>query len=235
MPAGTRVYAIGDIHGRLDLLDAMLAMIEADSAARGAVETTRLVLLGDFVDRGPDSAGVVERCRWLVENSPDVSYIIGNHEEILLGVIKGSKQMAGLFDRVGGRATLLSYGVDDAVYEQATLDDVIQMAREHVSEDHRDFLRSGADQLLIGDYLFVHAGIRPGVPLDEQLASDLRWIREPFLSSTRDHGVTVVHGHTITEEVDLQPNRIGIDTGAYATGKLTAIGLEGEERWLLQT
>lgn len=235
IPAGMRVYAVGDIHGRLDLFDTLLRMIEEDSASRQPVESTRLILLGDLIDRGPESAGVVERCRQLVEGSPDASYIIGNHEEILLLAAEGKKQMAALFDRVGGRETLLSYGVAPEVYEQASLDDVIAMIQEHVPPAHLAFLAGGSDQIVLGDYLFVHAGIRPGVPLDQQVTSDLRWIRETFLASTRDHGVVVVHGHTIAEEIVEQPNRIGIDTGAFATGKLTAVGLEGEERWFLQT
>lgn len=234
VPAGERVYAVGDVHGRLDLLDRIVAMIDADDAARGRADT-RIVLLGDLIDRGPDASGVVERTRALVAGRPNLAVLMGNHEEILLGAARGDRSSLGLFNRVGGRETMLSYGVDGAAYDQAGLDELAVLIANAVPPEHLAFLASLGERVASGDYLFVHAGIRPRVALDAQAAHDLRWIREPFLSATQWHGAMIVHGHTITDAPDLRDNRIGIDTGAYATGRLTALGLEGAARWFLQT
>lgn len=234
VPQGQRVYAIGDIHGRLDLLDQLLAKIEADDAARRPSETI-LIFLGDLVDRGPDSSGVVERVMALKAEKPNVRIIAGNHEEIIIRTWAGDKRSAGLLNRVGGRETLLSYGVDEAAYELADLAEVARLTGEFVPQAHIDFFSGAEDWIEVGDYLFVHAGVRPGYAIEEQETSDLRWIRREFTEHRGDFGHVVIHGHSITEAVDEQPNRIGIDTGAFATGKLTAIGLEGSDRWFLQT
>jgi serine/threonine protein phosphatase 1 len=233
LPAGQRVYAIGDIHGRRDCFDALIGMIDADDAARGRADTT-LVFLGDLVDRGADSRGVIERAMHMAV-SPKCILLMGNHEEILIRAWEGDRKAAGLFHRVGGRETLLSYGVTEAEYDACDLGDLAELVGARVPVEHIAFLRNFIDQWQCGDYLFVHAGIRPGVDLDDQRASDLRWIRREFLDDPRDHGVMVVHGHSITENVDEQPNRIGIDTGAFASGKLTALGIEGAEKWVLST
>jgi serine/threonine protein phosphatase 1 len=233
LPVGQRVYAIGDIHGRRDCLDTLLGQIDADDAKRGRADTA-LVLLGDLIDRGADSRGVVERAMHIAK-SPKTILLMGNHEEILIRAWEGDRKAAGLFHRVGGRETLLSYGVTDAAYDECDLGDLADLIARHVPVEHIAFLRNSIDQWQCGDYLFVHAGIRPGLPLDEQRATDLRWIRREFLDDPRDHGVMVVHGHSITEDVDHQPNRIGIDTGAFASGKLTALGIEGTETWVLST
>lgn len=233
LPEGERVYAIGDIHGRRDCLDELIGMIDADDAARGRADTT-LVLLGDLVDRGADSRGVVERAMHIAK-SPKSVLLMGNHEEILIRAWEGDRKAAGLFHRVGGRETLLSYGVSEAEYDACDLGDLAGLIAKHVPVDHIAFMRGFIDQWQCGDYLFVHAGIRPGLPLDEQRPSDLRWIRREFLDDPREHGVMVVHGHSITEDVDERANRIGIDTGAFASGKLTGLGIEGAERWILST
>lgn len=234
MPDGERAYAIGDIHGRLDLFDRILASIETDDRQRDAA-STHIILLGDLIDRGPDSRGVVERAMALGEHGGRVHFICGNHEELLIRTWEGDKRSAGLFNRVGGKETLLSYGVDENVYDGADLGEMTRLAAEFVPEDHISFLRSFRDDVQLGDYLFVHAGIRPGYALEEQERSDKRWIRRDFTDYAGDFGRMVVHGHTIVEEIDERPNRIGIDTGAFASGKLTAVGLEGAERWYLQT
>ncbi|KQM58834.1 MULTISPECIES: metallophosphoesterase family protein [unclassified Sphingomonas] len=230
---GHIVYAIGDIHGRLDCLEDLLARIDADPG-RGDRRVT-LVFLGDLIDRGPDSRGVVERVMALCAASDDVHCLFGNHEELLLEAAEGARQALGIFNRAGGRETLLSYGVDDATYEREDLKGVQRLIREHVPADHLTFLRSLPDKIVIGDYVMVHAGLRPGVALEDQKASDLRWIRAPFL----DHGGRferfVIHGHTVTDEPDVRANRIGIDTGAYRTGRLTALVLEGDSRRYLTT
>ncbi|MCC6924991.1 metallophosphoesterase family protein [Novosphingobium sp.] len=231
IPAGQRVYAVGDIHGCLGLFEALVAAIEADDARRGASATT-LVLLGDLVDRGPDSAGVIRLARQLAARRT-VRILLGNHEEMFLDALE-SEEVLRHFLRYGGRETVLSYPVDPATYHRAELDETLALMRAAVPAEDIAFLRGFEDQVLIGDYLFVHAGIRPGVPLDEQRAADLRWIREPFLSHRESHGPVVVHGHTIFERPDFGHNRIGIDTGAYRTGRLTALGLEGTTRWLIE-
>jgi len=230
VPPGERVYAIGDIHGRLDLFDALIAAIEADDNARGPAETT-VILLGDLVDRGPDSAGVIAAARAWGQRRK-VRVIAGNHEEMFLESFERIEVLRH-FLRYGGRETLLSYPLDRADYQSLTLEQLQERMREAVPEDDLTFLREAEDAIVVGDYLFVHAGIRPGVPLDAQRVSDLRWIRDSFIDDARDHGHVVVHGHTITEAVEEMPNRIGIDTGAFASGRLTALGLEGTERWYL--
>lgn len=233
-PEGQRIYAIGDIHGRLDLLDQLILKIEEDNAGRGRVRT-QIIFLGDLCDRGPDSRGVIERVMQLALASSDVRLIAGNHEELLIRAWEGDRRSAGLINRVGGKETMLSYGVDEAKYDEADIDELLEIFVAHIPEDHIAFLKAADDWIIAGDYLFVHAGIRPGDAIEEQRTSDLRWIRREFTDYEGDHGVMVVHGHSITEEADIRANRVGIDTGAYATGKLTALGIEGTERWFLQT
>jgi len=230
---GERIYAIGDVHGRRDCLDDLLIRIGEDDRARGTAKTT-LVMLGDLVDRGPDSCGVIERLLQLSQVRPCV-LLMGNHEEVFIDAWEGDEGAARLFHRIGGRETLLSYGVPAADYDSADFARMIELLATHVPVEHIAFLRSFRDTYRSGDYLFVHAGIRPGTPFEEQRPTDMRWIRDKFLDDPRDHGAVVVHGHSITPAVDEKPNRIGIDTGAYASGRLTALGLEGANRWFLST
>ncbi|WP_293881608.1 metallophosphoesterase family protein [Sphingomonas sp.] len=231
LPDGERIYAIGDVHGRLDCLDALMARIEADKSARGPADTT-LVFLGDLMDRGADSRGVIVRAMEIAATRPTI-LLMGNHEEIFIHAWEGDRRAASLLHRVGGRETVMSYGVDAHDYDAGDLGELTELLGERVPASHITFLRNFADSYSRGDYLFVHAGIRPGVALEAQDPSDLRWIRREFLEDARDHGPMIIHGHSITEEVDERPNRIGIDTGAFASGKLTAIGIEGTERWFL--
>lgn len=233
VPAGQRVYAIGDVHGCAAELERLLAAIEADHYARSPAEP-QLVFLGDLIDRGPDSAGVVRRTRTLCE-AGDARLLMGNHEELLLLARSGDRQAARLFTDVGGIATLRSYGITEEEAMSGSFADLSALMQERLPAGDMAFLERGEEQIAIGDYLFVHAGIRPGVPLDRQSPKDLRWIRREFLESRSDHGMMVVHGHTITDAVEELPNRIGIDTGAFATGRLTALGLEGGERWFIDT
>lgn len=229
-----RIYAIGDIHGRLDLFEALLARIDADNAGRPPADV-RLILLGDLIDRGPSSAGVIEKAMLLKRSSPAVSILMGNHEEVFLRAIEGDVRATRLLVRVGGRATLISYGFSEQEYQDLDYDGLTAQLAERVPAGHVAFIAKFEDVIELGDYVFVHAGIRPGVELAEQRVSDLRWIREEFLRHDGSHGCVIVHGHSISEEVDQRPNRIGIDTGAFASGRLTAIALEGGERWFLQT
>lgn len=231
IPADQRAYAVGDVHGRLDLFAALIAAVETDDSARGEAETT-IVLLGDLVDRGPDSAGVLDAARKL-QARRTVRIIAGNHEEMFLQSLDDADILRH-FLRYGGRETALSYAIDPDRYRESTLEEAQDLLREAVPVEDLDFIAGFEDHVKIGDYLFVHAGIRPGAPLEDQRPNDLRWIREPFLSHAGDHGHTVIHGHTITDEVDVRPNRIGIDTGAYQSGRLTALGLEGTDQWLVE-
>ena len=233
VPEGLRIYAIGDIHGRSDLLDQLLTLIDEDDAARGPART-ELIFLGDLVDRGPDSVGVIERLMALRETRP-VRFLMGNHEEVFLKAAAGDLRALRFLVRIGGRETLLSYGISEEEYAGLDFDDLMALVREKVPAAHLDFLSGFESWIEIGDYLFVHAGLRPGVAVEDQKTSDLCWIREDFLSHRDSFGKMVVHGHSITEEIDERPNRIGIDTGAFASGRLTAIGLEGGSRWYLST
>lgn len=233
-PDGHRAYAVGDIHGRLDLLDQILEKIEADDSSRPAARTT-IVFLGDLIDRGPQSAQVVERLRTYRPDFAEPVFLMGNHEEVLLRILAGETEILPDWLRFGGAECARSYGLDGAELETVEPGTAVRKLRRAVPKDHVTFISEFADTASFGDYLFVHAGIRPGIPLERQDAEDLRWIRGPFLDDPSDHGVIVVHGHTIAEEVDEQPNRIGVDTGACWTGVLTAVGLQGNERWYLQT
>ena len=233
IPDGRRVYAVGDIHGRLDLVDRLLGLIDADDRNRGPAET-QLIFLGDLVDRGPDSRGVVERLMALRQTRP-VRFLRGNHEEVFLNTLAGDLRALRFLIRIGGRETLLSYGITAEQYRELDYDELMALVRLKVPSSHVAFLDSFEDWIEIGDYLFVHAGIRPGVALAEQKASDLCWIRDDFLRHRDSFGKMVVHGHSITEDIDERANRIGIDTGAFASGRLTAIGLQDDARWYLST
>jgi serine/threonine protein phosphatase 1 len=235
MPDGMRVYAIGDIHGRHDLLVQLLAQIEADDAVRGPAES-QIIFLGDLVDRGPDSATVIETAKALGDSGRRVRYLMGNHEEVFVECCrKRDTKTLRFFLKIGGDATLQSYPITRAEYVELEMEQLAARLETLVPESHLEFLESFEDMIILGDYAFVHAGIRPGRPLSEQKKSDLRWIREEFVGQRGDLEKVIVYGHTIYENVDERGSRIGIDTGAYASGVLTAIGLEGGERWYLQT
>jgi serine/threonine protein phosphatase 1 len=236
-PAGARdyrAYVVGDIHGRLDLLEDLLAKIHAELQRRPAAKTL-LVFVGDLIDRGPSSAQVIERLRTYRRAGVQPVFLLGNHEEVLLRILEGDMSLTGSWLQFGGLQCLQSYGVDVKQVRGRPADDVIEVVRNAIPATHVEFLQSFVDSCRFGDYVFVHAGIRPGIQLEQQRQSDLRWIREPFLLDDTDHGFIVVHGHTISEQVDERTNRIGIDTGAYRTGVLTALAIDGDERWLIDT
>lgn len=233
-PPGQRWYAIGDIHGCYDLLNRLIKSIDQDDEMRGETDT-RLLFLGDYIDRGPNSRAVVELMMKLDIADDRVVFLMGNHEETLLATADGHRRAATLLHQMGGRETLLSYGVSAHDYDVADAAGIVDLVRSAIPEDHLSWLRLLRSSYAVGDYMFVHAGIRPGVPLKDQLSSDLRWIRKDFLQSTVHHEMMIVHGHSVTPEIDEQANRIGIDTGAYASGRLSAIGIEGTDRWFLQT
>lgn len=233
-PKGHRAYVVGDVHGRLDLLDEMLGKVEADDQSRARARTS-VIFLGDLIDRGPDSAGVLERLRAYRPAFAIPHFILGNHEEILLRLLDGEAGPFANWLAFGGSECARSYGLDPEELRRVPADEAVEHLRRAVPQAHAAFLRSFVDSVTFGSYLMVHAGIRPGIALDEQTQRDLRWIRSPFLETGGDFGFTVVHGHTISEQVEVRPNRIGIDTGAYATGVLTALVLEGTDRSFLQT
>ena len=230
-----RVYAIGDVHGRFDLLEDMIELIAADQSARGSVPF-RLVLLGDLVDRGPESARVIRACMRLTAFSERVTVLKGNHEAMMSAALDGDFTALQHWLALGGRETLLSYGLPEVLLAQGGTIELLDAARAAVGETVLGWLAALPLSLRFERFFLVHAGIRPGRHLSGQRQEDLVSIREPFLSSTADHGAIVVHGHTICEAgPDVFPNRIGIDTGAYRTGRLTALGLEPGEVWRLST
>lgn len=232
--AGYRAYAIGDIHGRLDLLEDLLAKIHAE-LQHHPFPKTLLVFVGDLIDRGPGSAQVIERLR--TYNRPGIQpvFLLGNHEEVLLRILHGDAELITKWRWFGGAECLQSYGLDPQQLAHVSEREALALVRSAIPRAHVEFIESFVDSCRFGDYLFVHAGIRPGVQLDQQSQADMRWIREPFLLDESDHGFVVVHGHTICEAVEERPNRIGIDTGAYRTDVLTALAIEGADRWLLDT
>lgn len=231
IPPGQRVYAVGDIHGRNDLFAALIKAIDADDAARPPADTT-VILLGDLVDRGPDSAGVIASAMaW--QQRRKLRALAGNHEEMFLESFDKTEVLR-FFLRAGGRETLLSYPISLEDYERATIEETQELMHAAIPDADVVWLRSMEAQIAIGDYLFVHAGIQPGRPLDKQTLSDLRWIREPFLSFGGNFGPVVVHGHTIVEAAEIRANRIAVDTGAFASGLLTALCLEGTTQRLIE-
>ena len=233
LPPGRRAYAIGDVHGRLDLVTDLLGRIEEDSRARGP-ERPLIVFLGDIVDRGPDSAGVVDL---LMAGLPwaDLLCLMGNHEATMLEAFAGDASTARMWLRQGGIETLASFGVAADVLETGDAAAIILAGRPAVGESRRPGGGGRARRPRGGGDYLVHAGIRPGVPLDEQTPQDQLWIREPFLGSRREHGALIVHGHTVGGATDERDNRLGLDTGAYKSGRLSAVGLERRDRWFLES
>lgn len=234
VPDDMCVYAIGDIHGRDDLFALLLERIDADLAAR-APDRARVILLGDLIDRGPHSAQVIERCLTRNWGNAEPTFIAGNHEELMLTALGGDLEALRVWRRNGGDAAIASYGVSEAILNGGIGTEILNELTLSVPTAHLTFLRAMIDHVAIGNYWFVHAGIKPGIPLEQQKSAHLRWIRGEFLDNPAPHPAIVVHGHTITDAVDEQPNRIGIDTGAYSSGTLTAIGLQGDDRWYLTT
>jgi serine/threonine protein phosphatase 1 len=232
VPPDSRVYAIGDIHGQAALLDELLAMIERDGMGRP--ETNVLVFVGDYVDRGGDSKGVVEQ---LLNLRADfvAHFLRGNHDQALLDFLADPGSFP-LWRDYGADETLASYGVPSPQSDdQEALRQTRDRLQASLPASHRRFFETLKLSETIGDYFFAHAGVRPGTALDQQEERDLMWIRDDFLNSRAAFGKIVVHGHTPTNAPVVRRNRIGIDTGAYMTGRLTALVLEGTRRRFLQT
>jgi len=220
-----RVYAIGDIHGRLDLLDRMIAAIDRDAKERGRDCLT--VTLGDYVDRGPNSRGVLDR---LLENPFPGGYVAlkGNHEALMISFLS-DPAVGTHWQHLGGLQTLRSFGVRlSPLTGNRNFDEAAAQLRAALTPQQTKFLTSLKLSLVAGRYFLCHAGVRPGVALDQQSNEDLLWIRDDFLDSPADFGKIVVHGHTPVVEPQVLPNRINVDTGAFATGRLTCVVLEGD-------
>jgi serine/threonine protein phosphatase 1 len=235
VPEGELVYAIGDVHGRADLLADLLAKIEADAGRSSAARRT-LVFLGDYIDRGPQSSGVIEILVSALPDGFDARFLKGNHEALLLAFLADPAELDRWLMN-GGEATMRSYGVDTERLARfgAGVETWRQTFAANLPPSHLAFFRSLELAVAIGDYLFVHAGVRPGVKLSDQIEADLVWIRRPFLDHADPFEKLVVHGHTPGPEVVVRENRIGIDTGACFTDRLTALRLEGTDRGFLQT
>lgn len=236
IPDGYRVYAVGDIHGRFDLLKKLYDSIEADSCTIAPGQRKIVIQLGDFIDRGDQSREVID---FLLANPLpgfESVFIKGNHEaemgSFLTQPLPGHGWLAH-----GGLATLASYHVRVAnrISAEEKMVDLRDGFLQALPMTHKNFFAQLRYCYELGDYFFVHAGIRPGVPLQRQKPEDFLWIREPFLNACQYHGRVIVHGHTMTERPVTLPNRIGIDTGAYYSTKLTCLVLERESKRFLST
>lgn len=233
LPAGLRIYAVGDIHGRLDLLDELLAQTSTDLAFRPTVRPV-YVFLGDYIDRGPSSRETIDRLIQHGETNESV-FLKGNHELVAIKCLSDR----GLFHqwlRLGGVETLISYGVPPEILANTKQIAALQSAfHSALPQTHFRFFRDLQSSFACGDFFFAHAGAKPNVELSRQKESDLLWIREEFLSSNCDFGKIIVHGHTPANDIELGPNRINIDTGAFATGRLTCLVIEDESLSVIDT
>ena len=235
---GELVYAVGDIHGRYDLFKEVVAWIVGDARSRQRGRTPVLVTCGDYVDRGPDSASVLTALDWIRRDGRvQLRALKGNHEAAFLSFLADPQEGAPWLG-FGGDATLRSFGVRPP----ADVHDITEMIRarddllEVMPAAHLRVLQELELMVVVGDYAFVHAGVRPGVSLTKQKAEDLLWIRGPFLDRTAPFEKRIVHGHSWMEAApEIYDNRIGLDTGAYETGVLTAVRIEDNEVEVFQT
>ena len=227
-----RVYAIGDVHGEFELFCEMLEKINQDNKSLDDAQTV-ILLLGDMIDRGPKSRQVLELLQQFHTTSSGLVVLLGDHEEMMLASAKGVEVAQRLWMKKGGRQTLESYGVDVAQFVRATPQERADQIVSAVGETTLAWLGSRPLSYRSGDYYFCHAGIRPGTELGRQRKRDLLGIGAEFLASDRDHGAMIVHGHAEVRGAEISHNRINLDTAAYRTGKLSAIGLEGSKKWLI--
>ncbi len=232
---GRLIYAIGDVHGRLDLLEALVGKLLADAVESRPERQPMLILLGDYIDRGEDSAGVLSFIQRLQALDVfETRALKGNHEQAMLDFLHDAT-FGPTWVRYGGAQTLQSYGVavpdprgDPKAWEAA------RIALAAAAAEHMPLLETLELLIVVGDYAFVHAGVMPGTPLDQQVERDLLWIREAFMASDLAHEKIIVHGHTPVAQAQISPYRASIDTGAYATGLLTALRLDGDDQTLIQ-
>lgn len=225
---GECIYAIGDIHGRYDLLIQLMSKIVKRVYTNDRKGNfTRLIFLGDIIDRGPESLKCLKFIQYL--NQYDAEVILGNHEDLLLRSIDGDDYAQKLWFQYGGLETLKSIGLKERLVSEDSFD-FGERLKEALPENVLTMLKKAPISLRSGDYLFVHAGVRPGVPLIKQTDFDLMCIRQDFTSSKDWHGSMIVHGHSIVKNVEIHDNRIAVDTGAYKTGLLSCMVLEGVKR-----
>lgn len=232
VPGNLRIYAVGDVHGRADLLDALARRIEAELPF--APDNVLTIFLGDYIDRGLQSSTVVE---WLSRGAFPTPFhaLCGNHEEVLMRFLEDDSILEN-WRRFGGLETLHSYGVDvSSAMRGKGYEEARRALLARLPDHHREFFAQTRLTASYGDYFFCHAGVRPGLPLDRQKADDLLWIRDEFLNYRGAWEKMIVHGHTPVSEPDIRPNRINIDTGAFATSILTALALEGDTRRILSS
>ncbi|WP_235955231.1 metallophosphoesterase family protein [Sphingobium psychrophilum] len=230
--AGERIYAVGDVHGRFDLLQKLIERIGEHNGALPPAKSLHMLFLGDLIDRGPQSAQVLKFLHDLQRKTSRILVLQGNHEEALLQSIDGNLEVLEGWLRFGGAQTLESFGLASP----GAGDDLrlyLREVRSAIPALYIEWIRRLPLTARSGDYFFCHAGVRPGVALRRQTREDLLWIRDDFLADPRHHGAVIVHGHSIETDVQLRDNRIGIDTGAYRTGILTAIYLEDDKQELI--
>ncbi|MBB6123260.1 metallophosphoesterase family protein [Sphingobium subterraneum] len=235
---GKRVYAIGDVHGCYDLLVDLLQRVEEDHAERPPCDT-HLVMLGDYVDRAWQSREVCELL-YSMRDLDKVHCLKGNHEAMMLDALDGDVRALRFWMDYGGEATLRSWGMTSGMIDAAHVDagaavELIEAAREAIPQEILNWMRALPVSVSFGSYLFVHAGIRPGMPIDAQRERDMMWIRTTFLKHRGDHPMMIVHGHAEGKEPALLSNRIGIDTAAHSSGILTAVGVEEDRQWIIQS
>ena len=221
-PLDTRVYAVGDIHGRADLVTETFARIDEDLARRPVRHAVE-VYLGDYIDRGPHSSAVIDALAVRMVRRGAVC-LRGNHEALMESFLLGRIEFEP-WRRLGALHTLASYGITCRPGDTSA--NLRQRLLAVLPRAHELFLQCLQDSYCCGDFMFVHAGVRPGVPIDRQNAHDLNWIRSEFLDSNLDHGKVIVHGHTPVPHPDIKHNRINIDTGAWKSGTLTCAAIEG--------
>ncbi len=232
LPKGLRIYAIGDVHGCLKELKALISLIDADTRER-PVRNREIVFLGDYVDRGPKNKGVIDYLIELEAGKRKTVFLRGNHDERLARFLSEPEKVGAGFLRWGGDTTMRDYGI--IMKDGESYSAVSKRFQRKFPKSHKAFLRRLKYSHEVGDYFFVHAGIRPGVPLAKQKPSDLMWIRDEFLPSKRQHPKVIVHGHTPVSNPAVHSNRIEVDTRCYDTGRLTAVVLEGSEKRFIQT
>ncbi len=235
-PYNTRIYAIGDVHGHIKLLEKLYTRIDAD-LKNNPIDAYKIIFVGDYIDRGPDSAGCVEYLINLTVENSNVICLKGNHEDKLESFLFDPVTVGASFFTWGGEECAASYGVDMSNYH-GTNDDHVQKAAElseKIPAHHKQFFASLKMTVTLGDYMFTHAGVRPGVPLSQQSDRDLLWIRSEFISHSKPFEKVIVHGHTPAYPMDILPNRINVDTHAYHTGVLSCIVLEGTDYRIIES